>query len=332
MHLFFAILQIDTDISTYYNCFPSTMTKGRKGKNKINDHLLDNDDSECVVCAKLVTSNNNGIQCDGCTNWYHGPGDETNCSGLSTKVVDALKTANECVKWFCNKCDKRENDLENCMREISLMKYVVKSLQKQNDVILELLKNNIESKSVSNTVINPNVTDSSVDKVKENSSSDFDDEDRKNNVIIYNIAENTDSGNPNNGKDEDVKTITEILKTVKPNFDTTLINKENLERLGKERRNGEKPRPIKLSFTTQFPRHQILKNAYKLKDSKYQKVGISADKNKKERENEIALVKCLKERKTKGEDVVIFNDRIMLREERKKLLNSSSSKEEIDPN
>ena len=83
------------------------MTKGRKGKKtQSNNTSFAHDDSECAICANLVTGINNGIQCNGCTSWFHGPGDSVNCSGLPSKVVEALKTSQDCVKWFCSKCEK----------------------------------------------------------------------------------------------------------------------------------------------------------------------------------------------------------------------------------
>ena len=309
------------------------MTKGRKGKqNQSNNASFAHDDSECAICANLVTGNNNGIQCNGCTNWFHGPGDSTNCSGLPSKVVEALKTSHDCVKWFCSKCEKRENDLEKCMRELTEMKSVIKGLQRQNDVILELFKKTVEAKGNDNIMQNQTGLMPQIDllKKKNDYKSDLDDEDRQKNVIIYNIDENFDSENSDNGKEKDLEIVAEVVKVVKPNFDVSLINKENLERLGKERKPGEKPRPIKISFTTQFPRHQILKNAYKLKNSKYQKVGLSADKSKNEREEEANLVKNLKERKSKGEDVVIFDNKIMLREERNQIVKTSSLKKDVN--
>ena len=53
-----------------------------------------------------------------------------------------------------------------------------------------------------------------------------------------------------------------------------------------------------------------------MKDSKYKKVGISADKTQKERDDDRALRQELADRKRRGERVVLFRGKVMTVEER----------------
>ena len=76
-----------------------------------------------------------------------------------------------------------------------------------------------------------------------------------------------------------------------------------------------RPRPIKITFNEPKSRDSLLKNARKLKDSVFRTVGISADKTKKEREEELQTRKDFTVRKLQGEDKVLYRGQIYDRSE-----------------
>ena len=137
-------------------------------------------------------------------------------------------------------------------------------------------------------------------------------DDRKKNAILFNLPE---SGEGAEGKKEDLDKVKKVIKHVCPDMETDDLTSSDLFRLGDKREvttdtPNPNPRPIKIILKSSPDRDSILKNARKLKGSIFQKVGISADKTKKEREIEMALRQEFAARKLAGEDIVLFRNQI----------------------
>ena len=133
-------------------------------------------------------------------------------------------------------------------------------------------------------------------------------------------------------QDHDAKAVREIIKVVQPDLNLDKLNKNNCVRLGRHREGDRKrPRPIKVVFDEPSSRTAILRKAWRLKDStQYRKVGISADKTQRERQEEQALRKELLERRRKGEDVCIFKGRVVTMTEKEKMMSSAKRDEGIE--
>ena len=85
---------------------------------------------------------------------------------------------------------------------------------------------------------------------------------------------------------------------------------------------------IRDSFNNAPARNRILKKAWRLRDSEeYNKVGLAADKTLKERNEERVLRKELARRRQGGEDVVIFQKRVVTKAEREVLKNRNGDEE-----
>ena len=93
---------------------------------------------------------------------------------------------------------------------------------------------------------------------------------------------------------DDSEVAKSILKFVCP--DMPAITNSNIKRMGDRRKPSSanptpRPRPIKVTLSENETRDKILRQARKLKDSKYKTIGISADKTKKEREHDLNIRK-----------------------------------------
>ena len=152
-------------------------------------------------------------------------------------------------------------------------------------------------------------------------------EDRKNNIILFNIPEHEDS---ERGNKWDRRSAANVCDFVVPD-----INHEiKIERLGVRRKPtpdipSPKPRPIKVFLKDSNVRDRILKNARRLKNSAHQHVGISADKTKQERDRDYLTRNEFKKRKSDGEDIVLYRGEIYPKSEAPWLKKSRAGSEAL---
>ena len=152
-------------------------------------------------------------------------------------------------------------------------------------------------------------------------------EERKFNLILYNVPESDSKTGEAQAELEDLQNAKNVFNYVSPSFDHSGL--KSVTRCGRRREaNAQypnpKPRPIKV--TLKDPSHVLLlkKNARKLKDNDGLKhVGISEDKTFKEREEDRKLRTALIKRRNDGEDVVIYNKTVILRSDIAKVRESS---------
>ena len=141
-------------------------------------------------------------------------------------------------------------------------------------------------------------------------------DDRKNNLILYNVPEGKEGGD---NTSEDSEVANSVLKVVCP--DMPSLANTNIKRMGDRRKPTStnptpRPRPIKITLSENETRDRILRQARKLKDSKFKTIGISADKTRKEREHDQSIRKeFLKRKNEEGEDVVLYKGEIFYRSE-----------------
>ena len=141
--------------------------------------------------------------------------------------------------------------------------------------------------------------------------------DKKNNMMLFNLPESADDTDQEKDDQERVK---EIINIMEREVSTESFNKENVIRLGKRRpHHKEKPRPVKISFNNEDTKWRVLRKSYKLnKHPTYGSVIASNDKTAKEQQDDRALLAELKEAKRARpeDDLIIFKQKIIKRSEK----------------
>lgn len=127
-------------------------------------------------------------------------------------------------------------------------------------------------------------------------------ENKNNNIIVFGLEEKESS-------------YLELLKTVKGIFNSDLnINVEECEinkihRIGRNYREGSKPRPVLCSFVNNWKKNEIIKNKKNLK-----KIYISEDYTKEVLEKRKALQAELVKERQKGNIAYMKYDKLIVKE------------------
>ena len=272
-----------------------------------NNETTDTAAPVCRVCNAVFVPPYKAIQCDKCSVWVH-----KECSDLSAEQFNFLnrKNLSPSIKWFCQPCESGhvQPDSVKNSEYIEKIATLAFSISEQNSEILQCLHRDrmIEER------LKTNVTEVIVAQKER--------EDRKNNLVLFNIPENEDN---DKGLELDKRYAADVCKFVDPEFSESSKSTSvefKIERLGTRRKPSPdnpspRPRPIKICFSDHTRRDRVLKSARKLKDSAYKHVGISADKTKEERDRDYLNRTELKRRKNEGEDVVLYRGDIILRSE-----------------
>ena len=280
----------------------------------------------CANCEQDIIHSDKAIKCNDCFDWYH-----QKCTELTTQEFNLLTKGNKHIKYQCVNClsgdetsrflklesriDKLESEAEAAKNESCDIKDIVKQLQtqneniqRQNDMILKFFDNykgeNLENK------IKAHVNELTDDKM--------DMKDKENNMIVFNLEE---SKGPS-AEENDVVRVKELFKVTNPDLNTDYLTKETVFRLRKKPNpnhadDSTKCAPIKVKLPNVKTKMQILSNGRKLKGhQQFGKVGIQMDMSKAEQEKHKAIRTELNERRQKGEEVMIFDGRIILKKDR----------------
>ena len=167
------------------------------------------------------------------------------------------------------------------------------------------------------------------DKIQKQVSQSFDEmkerEERKLNLIFFNIKESTKKEKAEAFK-EDIEKVKEVLSHTNPDLSENIVKdlqEDKMTRLGnKDDSNDQtkRPRPIKLTLKNEKTKFKILKNSSLLKNfQSQQNVGIKPDLTKQQQIEDKELRAQLKRRKDGGEDVMIYRNKVILREDHAKL-------------
>lgn len=215
-----------------------------------------------------------------------------------------LKSNKACIKKFADENAKEPKDqLKTLTEEVAELKVVIRTTDKLMEAISEqrtqieelqqslkelnkvsvrkLDENKQETKLWSSlfenkvetliTKVQGSVTDTK-DKIEINNERQR----RQNNVIVYNLTEDS-------GKSKEKELVSKLLKEVTGKK----IEKEILEmyRIGKKVEDASKPRPVLIKFDNLLTKSMVLDNSNKLKDSEvFNKVILSHDLSKEDRE------------------------------------------------
>ena len=118
-------------------------------------------------------------------------------------------------------------------------------------------------------------------------------EEKKNNIILFNVPEVTNN-NDLSAKEEievDVENIKDVLSVVYPDVDSLELSEKNVIRLGRIKKD-EINRPVKVMLQDNNSKGRIFVNSWKLRShDTFSRVGISGDKTRKglERFKELKL-------------------------------------------
>ena len=192
--------------------------------------------------------------------------------------------------------------------KIETLMAIVNTLVTQNEMILQILK---QEKKLEETV------KVQVEEVLENQRQQ---EDRKNNLVVFNVEE---SGAPEEEKSHDLSEIKSILRYVCPDVDVDSVEEAEIFRLGQRKppaaSNAKpKPRPIKIKFKSTESKTSALRQARKLKDhKKYNRIGLAADKTQREREADKALRTEMMRRRSDEEDVYTRGGKLIISKKEK---------------
>ena len=166
---------------------------------------------------------------------------------------------------------------------------------KSNDNITQLERTNL---------INPNEY---IDQIRKSVEDKFDDrkdkENRKCNLIFYNIKESNYSNQDRNA-DNDFEICSKVIYEEIAVESFTIMH---MMRLGKTS-NNDKPRPILIQFRTESEKWEILRKAKNLRHSRrYGIIYVSRDMTLAERKADKALREEMYQRREEGEDCFIKN-------------------------
>ena len=283
---------------------------------------VDDDDTDflCKVCPKMV--GNKGVQCDRCTGWVH-----VQCSDLSREEYDYLsRIASEAVQYLCPPCRKQIKEGINRQdrtaiqeAKIDQLTKIVGQLQQQNINIMNLLNKNDNIIQESTKEVQVKMEEVKV-KMNEALIEEKEKEKRKNNIIISNVKESSNKDSGERQRD-DRETVTDILRSI---VDIEEPEVENVVRLGgktdKDGKTRQKPRLLKVMFTTEAKKREVMKKARGLNEGVEEferKIFINNDETEAERKAGYELRQKLREKKkaTGEQDWVIRNGEIVKRKQ-----------------
>ena len=222
--------------------------------------FLVNDSWECKKCKKPSSDSDDEqwMECDSCTGRFH-----RTCTNLSVKQFSFLHDSpHDDFKWFCSYCQKTENKLDpNIAMILGELTKIVQNLQQQNvnlanqnSMILDMLK----GKKGIDEQIKIHVEEVLVDQKEK--------EEKKNNIIVYNLPEGTEEDDSKN-TDQDLIKAKEVLEFVNPDVSLQTLDSSRIKRIGSKRKgNDTKPRPIKVVMDSQDSKMDILRNSRKLRN------------------------------------------------------------------
>lgn len=314
----------------------SQRTKGKQDKANRKDPMISpnkfdalkkgSGDSPCRCCNEIVVDPD-GIQCDKCQCWVHS---DEKCSELTKSEFKFMaRTKSEAIKFICLKCrlEFKENILDPMDAvsrqgaKLDRFGEAIATLQQQNKVIVEYMKKNSK-------------TDESIKvHVSEAIDDQRDRDERKQNIILYNIPESDSKANAAQAELEDIQNVKNVFQFVCPSMDNSHLNGKTVTRCGKKRIPTQdypdpRPRPIKIVLQGPSDVRLLRKNARKLKDNEgLCHVGISEDKTWKEREEDRKLRKELYKRRDEDkEDVIIYDKQVILRSELNHIIKQKGAK------
>lgn len=251
--------------------------------------------NKCGICDAGVTPSTPYLKCASCNKYIH-----VRCTGL--KEIELNHIVNNKAAWSCLKCGDQE--VAPRFREqlvgsqIITIEMIDELISKRIDNLYTQLTNSFTKRidelerritgleaagGVPNT---PNYDfESVVNELDERNK-------RKKNVILFQVPESTSNETSDN------VIIEEKLRLLEVRAVPTKIS-----RLGNRKPNNPKPRPLRLTFSSESEAKEVLRSNAKIRDSTQQ---FRADRTMKQREYFAKLKSELETRQARGErDLII---------------------------
>ena len=152
---------------------------------------------------------------------------------------------------------------------------------------------------------------------------------RKNNIIILRLNEQS-GGDVKENIEKDRNELKKLLEITNPELKAEMeeiLNKKRTFRLGRNYKEGDKPRPIKIELPDEDMKKDIFEGCKYLKNSIFEHVSVQNDLTIAEQKQNYKLRQELRERKSKGEEVCIYNNTIILKADHPKNETSAAAKE-----
>ncbi len=283
----------------------------QKNEVKPSDDSDDSDEepSPCGRCRKMVVRGDEALACDICEQWFHIKCERVTKSQYKQQVAKGKSN----FHWFCDTCNILQSGV---IKQMTILKAEHSQLKERLDKLEETratkeeLQNELEKKankddmeSLEQRVAtlegnngtpglpgnqdNQGPSTSGTDQAKEVIKEIKDQEERKLNVIIFDLAEGSSQNNQDNVKHdkEEVKEIGKICQASIKKDDVTMAR-----RLGKKT-DGGKPRPLLITLSSDEKKKALFVNLKKLQTApdKYKKISVRHDLTPKQQEDEKAL-------------------------------------------
>lgn len=279
-------------------------------------------DLNCGDCNKSVRANQNALFCDLCEHWFH-----IGCQHVPLSEYKLYKHDDHKAPWFCKPCHNRFKQLRKENREIKVENDKLRDenteLKKTNTELLEQIKRLEELQSQFKDTVNKvdnlktQIKQEIIQEVFEDLDERREKEEKKSNLIIYNVEEKTYNSRQER-IDRELQFCEEVFQSI--GVDATNRSIVEVRRIGKynpqntspesttttttHTTTNTRPRPLLVKMTDMRIKWDIIKNGRKLREvsnESISKVRIVPDLTKKEREVDKKLREELKAKKDAGE-------------------------------
>ena len=289
---------------------PSQNVKQNKeqeaAKQNENSDTDEEDPSPCGRCRKLVVRGDEAVMCEICSQWYH-----IKCEKITKTQYKNQASKSKNFHWYCDACDIVHSGI---IREVTLVKVQqakfnqrLEELEK-NKVSKEELQEEMEKKADKEEVDRLEKRVSSMEGKQAASGSNVvnegascskspeeqaeevikeikDQEERKPNILVFNVPESNSSDSADSTK-HDKEEVKQLAKQCK-----VPISKDEMisaRRLGKK---GSNPRPLLIQFANDEKKKMLFKNLKLLQNApdKYRKMSVKNDLTEKQRKREKEL-------------------------------------------
>ena len=286
----------------------------------------------CVDCGKAVLATQHGLQCDFCGFWHH-----VACERVPEDVYSFLSVHNNdpTLLWHCRKCvvtSKKTTSMMLAMQEHQQqmedrVSDLTRTVNKKIDDLAMELNNKLVTKEQDNKSSGDetqkiveerfdkliDTVKHKIDRYKYNNDDQEEVEEsrkRRTNVILHGCQETTNE-NADDTRNEDEEHIVDLLHEIK--CDDVSIT--SAIRLGKKSDDPvNNPRPLKIVLASEEQKSKVLRMEKNLRSSTvWQKTWQHQDLTPKQRERRQLLVKEMKQRQAAGEDVIIVNNKIVIK-------------------
>lgn len=220
----------------------------------------------CKACRAPIPAKAIALSCIFCSGVFH-----IKCVNITKNQYDILISVPGCI-WKCTGCTEKESD--NQINNGELIK-AIENLQTTVNMLQEDIKALKNEKKKDNEICSAEMIISEISERQK----------RERNIIVYKMEESND----------DVSKVTDIIKRIAPNVETT-----NLKAFRLGRSQIKKLLPLKVQLSSREDVFSILKNKAKLRELNINVI-ISTDQTKMQQDYYRKIKSELDGRKDNGE-------------------------------